>query len=93
MYDNNSISDHVDALSASLADRERPQVANHVRSIAEQTLDAMLRIEELLVKLIDVTASVPSITVAEPTPSRPTNYEDRHPVDKAKTNPRKGRTL
>jgi hypothetical protein len=44
------MSEHIDEVSASLADRARPQVANHIRSIAEQTLDALLRIEELLIK-------------------------------------------
>ncbi|MFI4971129.1 MAG: hypothetical protein ACHP7H_00500 [Hyphomicrobiales bacterium] len=44
----NETEDHVDQQSASLADRERPQVANHIRPIAVQTLDVLLRIEEIL---------------------------------------------
>jgi hypothetical protein len=43
--------DHVDETSASLSDRARPQVANHIRSLPEQTLDALLRIEEVLTEL------------------------------------------
>lgn len=48
--------DFVDQLSASLADRVRPQVAFHVRSIPEQTLDALLRIEEMLSNLNEALA-------------------------------------
>ena len=40
--------DHIDQQSAELAHRERPQVANHIRSIQVQVLDTLLRIEELL---------------------------------------------
>jgi hypothetical protein len=40
--------DHIDEQSAALGDRARPQVANHIRTIEVQTLDALLRIEELL---------------------------------------------
>jgi hypothetical protein len=49
--------DHVDTLSASLVERERPHVANHLRSIQVQTLDALLRIEELLTKLVAAKAN------------------------------------
>lgn len=42
------LTNHIDELSASLEGRKRPQVANHLRTIPEQTLDALLRIEELL---------------------------------------------
>jgi hypothetical protein len=43
------LTNHIDELSASLQDRKRDQVANHIRTIPEQTLDALLRIEELLI--------------------------------------------
>lgn len=47
--------DHIDQQSADLADRERPHVANHIRSIQVQTLDALLRIEEMFSKaLVDL---------------------------------------
>lgn len=46
--ENDNINDHIDVASASLADRARPQVANHVRTVQVQTLDALLRIEETM---------------------------------------------
>ena len=45
--------DFIDKASAELAPRQRTHVANHVRTIAEQTLDALLRIEEQNQKLIE----------------------------------------
>jgi hypothetical protein len=47
---------------AHLADRERGHVANHIRTLEQQTLDALLRIEEIL----DRAFPAPAKTVAEP---------------------------
>lgn len=71
-----------------LSDRVREHEYPHVRSIDTQTLDALLRIEELLEKLIQVAAIVPQITVEETVAERG-NYEDRHtPVTSKRKNPR-----
>jgi hypothetical protein len=54
------LTNHIDELSVALQDRKRDQVANHIRTIPEQTLDALLRIEELLASIgAQVTRSVP----------------------------------
>jgi hypothetical protein len=47
------MNDHIDDQSAALSHRERPQVANHIRSIQTQTLDALLRMEELMQMLVN----------------------------------------
>jgi hypothetical protein len=52
-------------LTPSHPDRQRQHEEPHIRHIDVQALDALLRIEELLQKLIEVMASVPSVTVAE----------------------------
>lgn len=50
---------HVDVLSAELVThRNRQHIANHTRSIQEQTLDALLRIEELLKSREDIHPSI-----------------------------------
>jgi hypothetical protein len=44
---------HVDVLSAELVThRNRQHIANHTRSIQEQTLDALLRVEEMAQKVV-----------------------------------------
>jgi len=78
------MSEHIDALSASLAvTRDRPQLAPHVRSIEVQILDALLRIEELLTpgysmsqfvnkearaKALEDLAQIDAEAIAEPAP-------------------------
>ena len=47
------MSEHIDEASAALADRSRPQVANHVRTVERQTLDALLRLEEVLTSILN----------------------------------------
>lgn len=37
----------------SLEDRRRPQEGNHVRTIEQQQLDALLRVEETLVSILE----------------------------------------
>ncbi len=70
-------------MTPSLTDRVRTHEAPHIRVPELQILDALLRIEELLTKLIEVTASVPQVTVVEPEP-------EPKPVPKpaARRNPR-----
>jgi hypothetical protein len=46
-------------------ERERPQVPNHVRSIAVQSLDALLRIEEQLITLNARLPLTPEETLAQ----------------------------
>lgn len=46
------MNDFIDDASRALEHRARPQVANHVRAVANQQLDALLRIEELLAELV-----------------------------------------
>lgn len=68
---------HVDVLSAKLAPREREHVSNHVRSIQAQTLDALLRIEELLIAQANAVGTIagpqePVVTMTEPKEDKPT---------------------
>lgn len=50
VFDNPS--SHIDTVSASLAARARPQLASQVRMLDQQTLDALLRIEELMSSIL-----------------------------------------
>ncbi len=55
-------------MTPTMPERQRDHEQPHLRSPELQILDTLLRIEELLTKLIEVTASVPQVTVVEPEP-------------------------
>jgi hypothetical protein len=57
----------IDPISASLGGRQRLHVAGHVRTNEQQILDALLRIEELLIGRFQPSAVAPVAPKAEPT--------------------------